>query len=247
MRLVRRCARGALAAGAAAAHAHIVKRGFACDMLVSNVLLDSYAKGGSLAAGRQLFDEMPHRDVVSWCTVISAHVSRGIFVEAIGLFKDLLSSDQVKPNQFVISSVLNACARLGVMELGLMVHALVVKCGLGVDRFVEVGLVDMYAKCGNTGDAFRLFNEIPMKGSVAWNAMIYGFVENGCLVEAAELFRDMHKIGMSMDVVTLRVVAGVAAVFGSFDLSRNIHVYALKVGLGVDCFVVSELIKSARR
>lgn len=214
-------------------------------MLVSNVLLDSYAKGGSLAAGRQLFDEMPHRDVVSWCTVISAHVSCGIFVEAIGLFKDLLSSDQVKPNRFVISSVLNACARSGVMELGLMVHALVVKSGLGVDRFVEVGLVDMYAKCGNTGDAFRLFNKIPMKSSVAWNAMIYGFVKNGCFVEAAELFQDMHKIGMAMDVVTLRVVAGVAAILGSFDLSRNIHVYALKMGLGVDCFVVSELIKSA--
>ncbi|XP_062231988.1 pentatricopeptide repeat-containing protein At4g18520, chloroplastic-like [Phragmites australis] len=247
VRLVRRCARDALAAGTAAAHAHVVKRGFAPDVLVSNVLLDSYAKGGSLAAGRQLFDEMPHRDVVSWCTVIATHASRGLFVEAIGLFKELLSSGQVKPNQFVISSVLNACARSGVMELGLMVHGLVVKSGTGVDRFVEVGFVDMYAKCGNVGDAVRLFNEIPVKSSVAWNAMISGFVENGCFMEAAEICRDMHRIGMAMDVVTLRVVAGVAAILGTFELSRNIHVYALKVGLGTDCFVVSELIKSAGR
>jgi len=216
-------------------------------VLVSNVLLDSYAKGGSLAAGRQLFDEMPDRDVASWCTVIAAHASCGLFVEAIGIFKDLLSSDQVKPNQFVISSVLNACARYGVMELGLMVHGLVVKSGLGADRFVEVGFVDMYAKCGNVGDAVRLFNKIPVKSSVAWNAMISGFVENNCFVEAAELFLDMHRVGMAVDVVTLRVVAGVAAVLGTFDLSRNIHVYAVKVGLGVDCFVVSELIKSAGR
>ncbi|KAJ1263802.1 hypothetical protein BS78_09G214500 [Paspalum vaginatum] len=247
VRLVRRCARGALAAGAAAAHAHVLKRGFAADVLVSNVLLDSYAKGGSLAAGRQLFDEMPHRDVVSWCTVIAAHANHRLFVEAIGLFKDLLSSDQVKPNQFVISSVLNACARSGVMELGLMIHGLVFKSGLGVDRFVEVGFVDMYAKCGNVGDAYRLFSNIPVKSSIAWNVMISGFVENHCFVEAAQLFRYMHRVGMAMDVVTLRVVAGVAAVLGTFDLSRNIHVYALKVGLGVDCFVVSELIKSAGR
>ncbi|OEL20234.1 Pentatricopeptide repeat-containing protein [Dichanthelium oligosanthes] len=247
VRLVRRCARDALAAGAAAAHAHLVKRGFASDVLVSNVLQDSYAKGGSLAAGRQLFDEMADRDIVSWCTVIAAHASRGFFVEAIGIFKDLLSSDQMKPNPFVLSSVLNACARSGIMELGLMVHGLVVKSGLGIDKFVEVGFVDMYAKCGNVGDAFRLFNKIPVKSSVAWNAMISGFVENSCFVEAAELFRDMHRVGMAMDVVTLRVVAGVAAVLGTFDLSRNIHVYALKVGLGGDCFVVSELIKSAGR
>lgn len=197
--------------------------------------------------GRQLFDEMPHRDVVSWCTIIAAHASRGLFVEAVQIFKELLSSDQVKPNRFVISSVLNACARSGVMELGLMVHGLVVKSGLGVDRFVEVGFVNMYAKCGNVADAFRLFYKIPVKSSIAWNAMISGCVENSCFVEAAELFRDMHRVGMAMDVVTLRVVAGVAAVLGTFDLSRNIHVYALKVGLGVDCFVVSELIKSAGR
>src|SRR6185312_1984169 len=96
VRLVRRCARDALAVGAAAAHAYVVKRGFASDVLVSNVLLDSYAKGGSLAAGRQLFDEMPDRDVASWCTVIAAHASRGLFIEANGIFKELLSSDQVK-------------------------------------------------------------------------------------------------------------------------------------------------------
>jgi pentatricopeptide repeat protein len=247
VRLVRRCSRNALAAGTAAAHAHVVKRGFVPDMFVSNVLLDSYAKGGSLAASRQLFDEMPYRDVVSWCTMIATHASRGLSHEAIGLFKDLLFSDQVKPNRFVVSSVLNACARSGVMELGLMVHGLVVKSGLGVDRFVEVGFVDMYAKCGNVGDAFRLFHEIPIKGSVAWNAMLSGFSENFCFMEAAELCQTMHRVGMAMDVVTLRIIAGVAAILGMFEFSRNIHVYALKVGLETDCFVVSELIKSARR
>ncbi|GJM89570.1 hypothetical protein PR202_ga05774 [Eleusine coracana subsp. coracana] len=247
VRLVRRCARDALAAGTAAAHAHVVKRGFMPDVFVSNVLLDSYAKGGSLAAGRQLFDEMPHRDVVSWCTIIATHASHGLFFEAIGLFKELLSSDQVKPNRFVISSVLNACARSGVMELGLMVHGLVVKSGFGVDRYVEVGFVDMYAKCGNVGDAVRKFNEIPVKSSVAWNAMLSGFSENGRFLEAAELCQDMHRVGMAMNVVTLRVVARVSAVLEMFEFSRNIHVYALKVGLETDCFVVSELIKSAGR
>jgi pentatricopeptide repeat protein len=247
VRLVRRCSRNALAAGTAAAHAHVVKRGFVPDVFVSNVLLDAYAKGGSLATSRQLFDGMPCRDVVSWCTIIATHVSHGFFFEAIGMFKELLSSDQVKPNRFVISSVMNACARSGVMELGLMVHGLVVKSGLGVDRFVEVGFVDMYAKCGNVGDAVRLFNEIPIKSSVAWNAMLSGFSENGCFMEVAELCQAMHRVGMEMDVVTLRVVAGVAAILGSFEFSRNIHVYALKVGLETDCFVVSELIKSAGR
>ncbi|KAF0924280.1 hypothetical protein E2562_009983 [Oryza meyeriana var. granulata] len=244
VRLLRRCAHDALAAGAAAVHGHVLKRGFASVSLVSNVLMDTYAKGGLMAACRHLFDEMPNKDVVSWCTVIAAHASRGHCFEAIGLFKELLSSE-VKPNRFVISSVLNACARSGVIDQGLMVHGLVVKSGLGADRFVEVGFVDMYAKCGDVGCSFRMFNGIPVKSSVAWNAMISSFVENNCFMEAVELCQDMHRVGMAMDVVTLRVVAGVAAILGAFELSRNIHVYALKAGLGRDCFVVSELIKSA--
>uniref|UniRef100_A0ACD5T843 Uncharacterized protein n=1 Tax=Avena sativa TaxID=4498 RepID=A0ACD5T843_AVESA len=246
VRLLRRCALDALAAGAGAVHGHVLKRGFAPDTLVSNVLMDTYAKGGSLAACRHLFDEMPHRDVASWCTVISAHASRGLWVEAIGMFKALLSSD-VKPNRFVISSVLNTCARSGVLELGLMVHGLVIKSGLGVDRFVEVGFVDMYAKCGNVGCSLRFFSEIPVKSSVAWNAMISGFIENGCILEASELCRDMHTVGIAMDVVSLRLAAGVAAILEMFELSRNVHVHAHKVGLERDCFVVSELVKSAGR
>uniref|UniRef100_A0A0E0PQC7 Pentatricopeptide n=1 Tax=Oryza rufipogon TaxID=4529 RepID=A0A0E0PQC7_ORYRU len=132
VRLLRRCARDALAAGAGAVHGHVLKRGFASVSLVSNVLMDTYAKGGLMAACRHLFDEMPNKDIVSWCTVIAAHASRGHCFEAIGLFKELLSSE-VKPNRFVISSVLNACARSGVIEQGLMVHGMVVKSGLGAD------------------------------------------------------------------------------------------------------------------
>ncbi|KAL5211016.1 hypothetical protein ABZP36_006639 [Zizania latifolia] len=89
----------------------------------------------------------------------------------------------------------------------------------------------------NDGYSFRMFTE----------AMISGFVENNCFMEIVELCQDMHRVGMAMDGVTLRVVAGVAAILGEFAPCRNIHVYALKVGLGRGCFVVSELIKSAAR
>lgn len=55
-------------------------------------------------------------------------------------------SSQVNPNRFVISSMLNTLARSGCLEMGLMVHGLVVKSGLGVDRSVEVRFLDTYVK-----------------------------------------------------------------------------------------------------
>lgn len=60
-------------------------------------------------------------------------------------FLHVLSS-QVNPNRSVISSMLNTLARSGCLEMGLMVHGLVVKSGLGVDRSVEVRFLDTYVK-----------------------------------------------------------------------------------------------------
>ncbi|TVU20463.1 hypothetical protein EJB05_36671, partial [Eragrostis curvula] len=85
-------------------------------------------------------------------------------------------------------------------------------------------------------------------GTAAAHAhVVKRFSENGCFMEAEELCQDMHGVGMAMDVVALRVVASVTATLGMFEFASNIHVYALKVGLDTDCFVVSELIKSAGR
>jgi hypothetical protein len=59
-------------------------------------------------------------------------------------------------------------------------------------------------------------------------------------------FYQCRKHREKLDMVTLRIVAGVTAILRMFEFSRNIHVYTLKVGLETGC-LVSELIKSARR
>nr|CAD1833939.1 unnamed protein product [Ananas comosus var. bracteatus] len=130
-----------------------------------------------------------------------------------------------------------------ILELGLLVHGIVIKSGLFVDRFVEVGFVDMYAKCGDVESALKLFYEIPIKSPVAWNAMISGFVQNGYFIEGAKLCRDMCRVGLFMDLVTLRIVANIAAVLEMFEFCKNLHDYAIKVGLSTDSFVVAELVK----
>ncbi|XP_072995651.1 pentatricopeptide repeat-containing protein At4g18520, chloroplastic-like [Typha latifolia] len=223
-------------------HAHVIKSGFDSDLLVSNVLLDMYAKAGNLEGCIKLFDEMPDRDLISWCTLISGYANHGFEVEAFGLFRGMHRSG-VKPNHFVISAVLKACALSRISELGLLVHGLVFKSGLGVDRFVEIGLVDTYSKCGNVDDALKLFYEIPMKNAVSWNAMISGYVHNGFFIECVELCRDMCRVGFVMDVVTLRIVAYVVSVLEMVELCKNIHVYSIKIGLNRDNFVVSEMVR----
>jgi pentatricopeptide repeat protein len=176
-------------------HAHVLKKGLGSDFLVCNVLLDMYAKGGTFGQCRKMFDEVPERDLVSWCTLISGFSNYGYYLESLELFR-LMCNGGSKLSCFVISSVLKACASLRILELVQMLHGFVVKLVLGFDPFVEIGFVDSYAKCGNLSNAHKLFNEIPIKSPVSCNAMLSGYIRKGYFLEGLELFREVNRVGL---------------------------------------------------
>ncbi|KMZ70169.1 hypothetical protein ZOSMA_1G01420 [Zostera marina] len=227
----------------ASLHGFIVKSGLlGFKFVMSNAVVDLYAKLGVLSDCFKAFDEMPLKDVASWCTLITGCVRRGFHLEAIEIFKQACHSD-VKINHFVISSVLNACSGLGTLNIGTQVHGFIAKKGLGFDRFVEAGLVDMYSKCGDLKFAVKLFYEIPIKNVISWNVMISGYRQNGFFIEALTLSIELCKAGFFMDLVTIRLIATMISSLGLLHLSKNLHAYSIKIGLSSDTYVVSEHIK----
>ncbi|KAJ8617293.1 hypothetical protein MRB53_013479 [Persea americana] len=67
-------------------HAHFLKLGFRFDAHVFTSLLDMYAKSGLLLSARQLFDEMPERDIPAWNSIIAGYARCGKLAEARDLF-----------------------------------------------------------------------------------------------------------------------------------------------------------------
>ncbi|CAA6660841.1 unnamed protein product [Spirodela intermedia] len=216
------------------AHAHLMKSGLGAEPLLSNVLLNVYAKAGRLRECAKLFDEMPLKDIISWCTLISGCVSRGLDLEAFGLLKRVYRSG-LMPNHFIISSVLKGCSNSDNSALGTQVHAAIIKIGLVFDSFVEVGLISIF------------FYEIPVKCLVSWNAMISGYVQHGFFSEAMDLSRDMCRMGFVMDLVAMRVVVGTGSALAMINFCKNLHAYSIKIGLDTDNFVVAEHVKLLSR
>ena len=70
-------------------HLHVLQLGFHSDLYVANALIDMYARLNVLGKARNLFDNLPHRDIVSGNTIISGYSSNGYWEEALDLFKEL--------------------------------------------------------------------------------------------------------------------------------------------------------------
>ncbi|KAI8573777.1 hypothetical protein RHMOL_Rhmol01G0302400 [Rhododendron molle] len=72
----------------------------------------------------------------------------------------------LSPDQVSFSSVLSACANIGVADSGKQVHGVAVKHGVISLAYVKNSLMDMYFKCGSSSDGTKLFKTIGDKDVV---------------------------------------------------------------------------------
>ncbi|KAL6210897.1 hypothetical protein ACLB2K_016127 [Fragaria x ananassa] len=143
-----------------------------------NLIVDGHVKLGEFSAVRELFDKMPQRSVVSWNAMISAYEQNGFFREAMEMFRDMQIGD-VLPNYVTLVSVLPGIARLGVLDLGEWVHLYAGKHRIGIDDVLGSALVDMYSNCGSIEKALFVFEQLPKKNVITWNAITSGLVMHG--------------------------------------------------------------------
>ncbi|GMH28282.1 hypothetical protein Nepgr_030125 [Nepenthes gracilis] len=169
-------------------HAQIIRFGLECYGPLPNTLIDMYGKCGLLDHALQVFDEMLHRDYISWASVLTAYNRAGLSDKAIAIIPKMWLLDGLRPDHFVVASLVKACANVGSVRLGKQLHARFVVSPFFDDDVVKSSLVDMYSKCGVPGDARLVFNSIGSKNLISWTAMISGYARSGRTMDAIELF-----------------------------------------------------------
>ncbi|XP_057862804.2 pentatricopeptide repeat-containing protein At2g13600 [Cryptomeria japonica] len=171
-------------------HNVITHRVFAKPTTFRNKLINMYVKCDNLVDARKLFDGMTERDVSSWNTIIAGYKRHGCPHETLTLLYEMQQTG-VKPDQFTFATILPACAKLRALEQGIDIHQNIVERGFLSDVVIASALVDMYAKCGNIRKARQLFDKMPGRNVISWNAMIVGYTQNGLFDEASRLFNEM--------------------------------------------------------
>ncbi|CAH8357070.1 unnamed protein product [Eruca vesicaria subsp. sativa] len=93
---------------------------------------------------------------------------------------------------FTYPSVLRACATSGLIQVGKQVHGYALR-RQDFSFHLDNSLVSLYYKCGKFGEARAIFDKMPAKDLVSWNALLSGYVSSGHIGEAKLLFKEMEE------------------------------------------------------
>ncbi|XP_043690837.1 pentatricopeptide repeat-containing protein At1g20230-like [Telopea speciosissima] len=183
------------------AHANILKTGLSNNTHLNTKLLSFYAHHLCFSDAALVLDSIPEPDVFSFSTLISVCAKFDRFNYAIRVLRRMLSHGLL-PDNFVLPSMLKACAGLLSLRIGQQVHSLASVTGFASDYFVQSSLVHMYIKCGEVKDAYKVFDRMTHRNVVSWSAIIAGYARLGYINEAKELFNEMRCSGVEPSPVS---------------------------------------------
>ncbi|XP_068321856.1 pentatricopeptide repeat-containing protein At5g48910-like [Pyrus communis] len=198
------------------------------NVVLWNVIIDGYVRVGDFRAARELFDKMPHRSVVSWNAMISGYAQNGFLKEAVEMFRDMQIGN-VCPNYVTLVSVLPAISRLGALELGKWIHLYANKNGIGIDDVLGSALVDMYCKCGSIEKALLVFEQLPKRNVITWNAIISGLAMHGRVEDALDYFSKMEQAGVLPSDVTYIGILSACSHAGLVEKGRSFFNHMVNV------------------
>nr|GEU65162.1 pentatricopeptide repeat-containing protein At3g46790, chloroplastic-like [Tanacetum cinerariifolium] len=226
-------------------HAKIITGGYNQNVFIGSKLIGMYSELGQfyMQDARKVFNNMSQRDVFIWNMMIQAYANARLGNEALGVFKEMCG-EGLGVDKFTYTFVLKACGVESEVMAGRVVHGRIVKCGFCFDVFVGNALLAFYGKCRMVGDCRRVFDEICNKDVVTWNTVISGCVNNGCVIEAIELFHGLlcDEYFSTPDHATLVSILPACAQAAEIRLGFWIHCYIIKKGLENDAMLGSGLI-----
>lgn len=186
-----------------AIHGSVVKSGLASDTFVSSSLIDMYSKCGLPDTAAVLFSNMPHKNLVTWNSMMSCYSRNDLPELSINLFSQIMEQGK-NPDSVSITTVLAAISSLASLLKGKTVHGYLVRQEILWDLQVENGLIDMYIKSGCINYAEQIFQKMPQRNLVTWNSMMSGYGNNGDYLKPIQLFDEMRILGTAPDKVTFR-------------------------------------------
>lgn len=222
-------------------HSTIIKVGFDFNVYICSALVDMYGKCGVILDAQRLFDGMPHRNVVTWNSLITCYLNVGYPEIAIQLFLEMVRVGIV-PTPFSVSAILVACWRIEDTILGIQVHGLCLKCGFCYNIVVGTCLIELYSKGWNIEASRLMFDLMPERNIITWTSMVAGYAFCRQPVSAMVLVRDMQRLGIRLNFVTYNCLLSSFASLDDLDHCKQVHCQIIREGLESNSYLAVTLV-----
>ncbi|CAL9192882.1 pentatricopeptide repeat-containing protein At3g26540 [Musa acuminata AAA Group] len=251
-------------------HSTMIKAGFEGDNIVGSSLMEMYAKCGVVQDARQLFDQVPSKDVVSWTSMLSGYATCGRIDEAEKLFDEMPERNVVSWNAMLagyvrffcldealdlfcrmretieidlvtLGLVLNVCAGMSDLDRGKQVHGFSYRHNLGSNLFFSNALIDMYSKCGCLRNAEVCFRMVSRRDTVSWNSLISGYARYCRSEEALAAFSEMQ-FETTPNELTFSIALAACANIFMLEHGTQIHAYMVRNGFELDVIIRGTLV-----
>ncbi|KAG1365606.1 pentatricopeptide repeat-containing protein [Cocos nucifera] len=224
-------------------HARLLATGLHASPFAVTALITLYSRCARPADALAVFRAATGPpNLFFWNAAIAALASNGLSADALLLFRSLRSEAALPPDEFTYPSVIKACSDLGATAEVRKIHAELFKAAFDTEVFTSSALIHSYLILGSVEDARRLFDELPERDVVLWNAMVNGFAQRGQFAMALDYYRRM----VHEDILPSKfTVTGILSVFtATADLKngRKIQAFATKFGYDSEMAVANALI-----
>ncbi|XP_058098937.1 pentatricopeptide repeat-containing protein At2g37320 [Magnolia sinica] len=183
------CAAGGSLSLGRTAHCQTVRMGFDSYVHVANSLISMYAKCGSMEEAFHVFESMPHKDLISWNSVITGYAQHGLAEQALRLLRDM-ESENISPDVITYLAILSSCRHAGLVEQGRHCFDSMLEHGVEPELDHYSCVVDLLGRAGLLEEAYEFIKKMPIRpnaiiwGSLLSSSTLHGNVPIG--VQAAE-------------------------------------------------------------
>ncbi|CAA2995270.1 putative pentatricopeptide repeat-containing protein At5g37570 [Olea europaea var. sylvestris] len=153
---------------------------------VAAALVDMNAKCGNMERASFLFEKMPKRDLISFCSMIQGFSMHGNGVQAVALF-DRMIDEGLRPDDVAFTVILAACTRAGLVDDGSRYFDIMInEYSLSPSPDHYACMVDLLGKSGKLNAAYELIKSMPVEPHAgAWGALL-GACQLQCDTDLAE-------------------------------------------------------------
>ncbi|XP_020252466.1 pentatricopeptide repeat-containing protein At3g62890-like [Asparagus officinalis] len=166
-------------------HESIKKLKFPLTINIGAALVDMYAKCGCVELSRQVFDDLPKKDVFAWNAMLCGLATHGLGKEALDLF-ERFTEEGFHPTNVTFVGVLNACSRAGLVNEGRQhFNSMIRDYGIEPEMEHYGCIVDLLGRAGLVNEAVKLIENMSIKPDpVLWGTLLgackmHGLVELG--------------------------------------------------------------------